>query len=92
MEVAKSDKQPVISSVSSPKPKPASSPKPKPDVTGRPSGVQAGSALRLAPFDAYQRVDSAGSGSSNASNAEGRMTTKPVAKKRLIGVFPGGTN
>ncbi|ACD90509.1 hypothetical protein Clim_1450 [Chlorobium limicola DSM 245] len=92
MEAAKSDKQPVISAVSSPKSKPASSPKPKPDVTGRPSGVQAGSALRLTPFDAYQRVDSAGSGSSNAASAEGRMTTKPVAKKRLTTFFPGGTN
>lgn len=84
MEAAKSDTQSVISAVSSPKP--------KPNVTGRPSGVQEGSASRLAPFDAYKRVDSAGSGSSNAANAEGRMTTKPVAKKRLTTFFPGGTN
>ncbi|MCF8383603.1 MAG: hypothetical protein K9G39_08450 [Chlorobium sp.] len=90
-EATKPEKQTGAPAASSPKPKPANSPKPKPNVTGRPSGVQAGSASRLAPFDAYKRVDIAASGSSNAATAEGRMTTKPVAKKRLIAVFPGGS-
>jgi hypothetical protein len=64
------------------------SPKPKP--AGRPSGNPAGGA-RLAPFESYSRSDTSKSSASKEAQEEGGMRTKPVAKKRLIAVFPGDT-
>gem|GEM_PF-3044955 len=86
---------------SSPKPKPnvaktppvtpsASSPKPKPNVAGRPSANLPGSGPRLAPFETYRRDIASGTGS-KATTAGSDMMTKPVAKKRLINIFPGGS-
>jgi len=86
---------------SSPKPKPnvaktspetpsASSPKPKPNVAARPSGNLPGSGPRLAPFETYRR-DAVTGGGSKATSSDIGMMTKPVAKKRLINIFPGGS-
>lgn len=98
-EPAKTDRQPGTPAVSSPKPKPANtppytpsgmSPKPKPNVAGKPSGIFTGGP-RLAPFEAYMRADTSRSSRSEQIPEEGGMRTKPVAKKRLIAVFPGDT-
>lgn len=89
-ESAKPEQQTGAPAASSPKPKPAGSPKPKPNVTGSPSGKIPGGGPRLAPFETYRRTDTASGGGSTAASAEGRMMTKPVAKRRLIAVFPGG--
>ncbi len=80
-EAVKTGKQSGTSAVSSPKPKPASSP----------SGNLPGGGPRLAPFEAYRRTDTASSGGTGMAAAEVGMMTKPVAKKRLIAVFPGGS-
>ena len=96
------DKQPSTSAGLSPKPKPAaasaspnapaaSSPKPKPAMASRPSGNLPGGVPRLAPFDIYKRIDPAkGSGPKEELAEAGGMRSKPVAKKRLINIFPGG--
>ncbi|WP_167599198.1 hypothetical protein [Chlorobaculum sp. 24CR] len=84
----------------SPKPKPnvagkpastptASSPKPKPNVAGRASNPQIGG-LRLAPFDTYTRAGVAAS-SAKAAPENSDMRSRPVAKTRMINIFPGGT-
>ncbi len=75
----------------SPKPKPnvASSPKPKPNVAGRPSNAQIGG-QRLAPFDTYTRSGVvAGSAKTTPENRD--MRSRPVAKTRMLNIFPGGT-
>ena len=96
------DKQPSTSAGLSPKPKPAvasaspnapagQSPKPKPAVASRHSGNFPGGVPRLAPFEKYSRIDPArGSGPKEELAEVGGMRSKPVAKKRLINIFPGG--
>lgn len=85
----------------SPKPKPnvaakpanapaASSPKPKPNVAGRPSSAQTGGAPRLAPFETYTRSGVV-AGSAKATPEDRDMRSRPVAKTRMINIFPGGT-
>lgn len=80
-----------------PKPKPpvaakpaaspsGNSPKPKPAVAAKPVG-----GVRLAAFETYQRTDSVASGAAKGTVADESPRTKPVAKKRLINIFPGGT-
>jgi hypothetical protein len=83
-----------------PKPKPnvaskpagppaASSPKPKPNVAGRPSNAQIGG-QRLTPFEAYTRSGVvAGSAKTAPENSD--MRSRPVAKTRMLDIFPGGT-
>ena len=85
----------------SPKPKPnvaakpasapaASSPKPKSNVASKPSGSPAGGGPRLAPFEAYTRAGIA-SGSAKAAPEDSDMRSRPVAKTRMLNIFPGGT-
>jgi outer membrane biosynthesis protein TonB len=81
----------------SPKPKPAvaakpasapaaSSPKPKPAV----AGTQKCGGARLAPFETYTRAGIA-SGSAKAAPDDSDMRSRPVAKTRMLNIFPGGT-
>ena len=76
----------------SPKPKPAvaSSPKPKPAVASKPSGSPVGGGSRLAPFETYTRAGIA-SGGAKAASDDGDMRSRPVAKTRMLNIFPGGT-
>lgn len=88
------DKQPAAPAASSPKPKPAtspsaapaaSSPKPKPSAPSRSALNVSGAYPRLAPFDTYRRAESA----KGNTPREESLSAKPVAKKRLIDIFPG---
>ncbi|UWX58659.1 hypothetical protein NY406_05195 [Chlorobaculum sp. MV4-Y] len=99
-EPAQADMQSNTPVSGSPKPKPAvanspsdtppgASPKPKPNVAGRPSNAQIGGA-RLAPFDAYTRSGVV-AGSTKATPEDRDMRSRPVAKTRMLNIFPGGT-
>lgn len=81
----------------SPKPKPnvaskpagapaANAPKPKPAV----AGTQTGGSPRLAPFETYIRAGVAAS-SAKAAPEDRDMRSRPVAKTRMLNIFPGGT-
>jgi hypothetical protein len=81
----------------SPKPKPAvaakpasvpaaTAPKPKPAV----AGTQTGGGPRLAPFDTYTRAGVTAS-SAKAAPENSDMRSRPVAKTRMLNIFPGGT-
>jgi len=91
-EPAQADRQSNTPASGSPKPKPqitASSPKPKPNVAGRPSNAQIGGA-RLAPFDAYTRSGIV-TGKAKAASENRDLRSRPVAKTRMINIFPSGT-
>jgi hypothetical protein len=105
-EPAKTDKQmntPVGGGPKAqPKPKPAvaskpagapaaNAPKPKPALASKPSNTLVGGGPRLTPFDTYNRAGIPSSSGSNVTTESGDWRSKPVAKKRLINIFPGGS-
>ncbi|NTU53839.1 MAG: hypothetical protein HGA97_09130 [Chlorobiaceae bacterium] len=101
-EPAKKEIQPKTPPGGAPKPKPAaaakasgtppvaSAPKPKPAVAAKPSGASPGSGPRLAPLAIEMRAGSP-SGGAKVAPDDGSLRSKPVAKKRLCNIFPGGS-
>lgn len=83
---------------SSPKPKPyvagpqtsastSSSPKPKPNVASGSATNHQGGVKRLAPLEAYTPAGRSSGSTPKALPVESGMSSKPVAKKRLTGIF-----
>lgn len=65
--------------------------KPKPAVSSGPSHSVQGNMPRRAPFETYMPTDSANGIASTALPAWSGVSSTPVAKKRLINIFPVGT-
>ncbi len=64
--------------------------KPKPAVASKPSDSPVGGGPRLAKFETYTRAGIVG-GSAKTASDDGDMRSRPVAKKRMLNIVPGGT-